>query len=245
MMPLLQLHTETWNTLKSKYHVFLLYTLLLAIPSILFILIQYILVDVNPDTNSIILNSKNALIGIITNITLSIITLWISFAIILSSVQSKTIPNTTAAVIAQLRTSRPLLLKGILLNIVLITIIGISFLLLIIPGFIASIWLIFSYHTYVLEHTSMFASFKRSKQIVTGNFWYVFVRLAIIGAISSILYFTITLVPTIILPLLQLESFIRYINIIASAVSAVYIIVSVTIFYQSMLQKIARTPQQT
>lgn len=246
MITISQLLSQTKNILFAHYRTYGVYLLLLIAPTIFFVLLQQIFVDVDPSTAEALINTKNIGIGIITQAIISLAVLWVTIAIIYTT---NTLLMTGQSTSIQQETSKAtrMLLPTFLLSIIISAISFVSFLLLIIPGVIVTIWFAFSYHTYLLEHTTILQSLKRSKALVRGKFWNIFWKFAVIGIISVAIIFILTIIPTIALPFLNLDVLIEYIGLIASSVSALYIIVAITILYKAIIAMPAQptTPPPT
>jgi hypothetical protein len=233
MITISQLLTNTWQLIQSHTRVYGVYLLLLVVPTFCFILLQQVLVDTDPDTLLALINTKNAIIGIITRIIISITTLIVILSIIYST---HTLHQQQSAtyISSDLQVSLSRILPAIALNVLVAVLISVSFLFFIIPGIIVSIWLAFSYHVFVIEKLGVIAAIKRSKALVLGRFWQVFTRLAVLAIMTSIIYFIITILPTIITPLLGLDTIMIFIRLFGSAATVLYVVVAMTIYYHSL-----------
>ena len=74
----------------------------------------------------------------------------------------------------------------------------IAFILLIIPGVIVSIWLVFSYMVLVLEGRGVVACMKQSKHYVKGHWWVVFGYMVFIFVVSALVGTLINTVSTML-----------------------------------------------
>src|SRR5262249_38259536 len=78
-----------------------------------------------------------------------------------------------------------MLLSWLLVGIV----VGIGLCLLVIPGLIFIIWLVFAPVAVVIERRGAFESLSYSRAIVRGNWWRTAVLLTIIGIVLMVVYF--------------------------------------------------------
>ncbi len=79
----------------------------------------------------------------------------------------------------------PFLIASILVSLV----VGVGFLLLIIPGIIFSVWLTFVSYTVICEDKRNFGALKRSKELVKGYWWQVLGRIICLSVIMVICSF--------------------------------------------------------
>jgi len=86
--------------------------------------------------------------------------------------------------------------KFLALSIILAFIVGLGFVLLIIPGIMFMVWYTFSQFVLIEDsQTKVLASLGKSKNLVKGKFWAIFGRLFVFGLFSLLLQVVISLVP--------------------------------------------------
>lgn len=239
MITISELFSQTTQLIRAHYRTFGIYILLLIAPTIFFVLLQQVIIDT--DTAGIaLMNNKNAIIGIITRAVITISMLWATIGVIYAT-NTLLITKQEPDIRHDISKATRMVIPSFILSIIITALVFVSFLFLVIPGIIVSIWLGFSYHMYLLEHTSLLQAMKRSKELVSGKFWEIFFHFAIIGVASTIFVFTVSIIPTIVLPLLNLDYIIPFVGYLTSAFSTVYISISITVLFRSLIQSSNKT----
>jgi len=82
-----------------------------------------------------------------------------------------------------------------LLTILLGLVIGLGFVLLIVPGVLFLVWFSFSRFIIVENKIGIKSAFLKSKELVKGRFWPVFGRLIVFGLFSSVVGILVALIP--------------------------------------------------
>lgn len=223
----------SYHTILAHTRTFGLYTLLFIAPILCFMLVQYFLLDLDTETGFAMLTPKNIWIGVVTQVVTSLMSLWATIAFIYSTY---TILTTGQApdIRHDLQKGTRMLIPTFLLSLLVSLIITVGFLLLIIPGIIVSLWLTFVYHTYLLEHTTMREAMRRSTALVRGRFWQVFLRLAVLTIVVGAVILAISIIPTILFPLLSIDALLELLTVVTSGLSVVFVLLALTVYYISL-----------
>lgn len=88
--------------------------------------------------------------------------------------------NPSLSVMGAYRSSTPFFWRYVILSILVTLAVFAGFLLLIIPGIIFSVWFAFSYYILIAEGTGGIDAMKQSKRMVSGKWFAVFGRLAVL-----------------------------------------------------------------
>lgn len=96
--------------------------------------------------------------------------------------------------------------RYILLSILSVVLVTVSFLLLIVPGIIVSVWIVFAYFVLLLENEGAIASLKRSREYVRGHWWGVFVRLAVLSLVMAVVILASQLLVSFLVSFLPFSS---------------------------------------
>ena len=105
-----------------------------------------------------------------------VVYLWLSIALV-KAIAKCYQDKKSAGVITELEQSANIIFSAILVSILTSIAIGVGFLLFIIPGIIATVWLLFALYIVALEHEKPITAMKESKKLVEGRWWQVFWRL--------------------------------------------------------------------
>lgn len=122
-----------------------------------------------------------------------IISFWVSAAAILSV--EKVLAGGDLSVKEVFSSSWNLLFKFSILDIVVGLIVGVGFVLLIIPGVLFFVWFYFAGFELITKGTGVLESMGNSKRLVQGKFWKVFGRVFAIALFSTLAAYIFSLIP--------------------------------------------------
>jgi hypothetical protein len=123
--------------------------------------------------------------GFIIGLVALVISFWSYFALILSLKEE----NSTMSSGALLRMAWSKLNSYVWVVFLADIIVGLGFLLLIIPGIIFVIWFMFAALVFVFEDVKGMVALKRSKQLAQGNWWAIFGRMFLFGLAAALVSF--------------------------------------------------------
>ena len=178
----IKLLQKSWSEYKANAKVF---TLILIIPAFLELLIKYVLVFVFKPASQDTESSFFPLLLIIFLAVLLVyifILFWSNTALYLSIVQKYS--DWKGSYHKSLNKILPLLF----VNILIAVLVSAGLILLIIPGIILYVWLFLAPFVYLDQHKGGFSALAKSKDLIKGYWWAVFLR----GLFIFFVYFVIT-----------------------------------------------------
>lgn len=131
--------------------------------------------------------------GIIIGLIGLIISFWINASGILAV--SKATSGEALSVKETFSTTWKMLFRFSVLDILIGLIVGLGFILLIIPGILFWVWFSFAGFELITKGIGVKESLGNSKKLVAGRFWKVFGRLIVFGLFSALAGFLVSVVP--------------------------------------------------
>ena len=166
-----------------------LFIAIFAVPTLLSLL----LVAADPFMNQYF-TSADTLSGIMVVAFLALITIIITVNIMAGIAMVTAVSGTATSAGDAYRKARQYFWKYIALAFLMTLVLFGAYLLLIVPGVIATVWFVFAYLILILEDTSIVDALKRSKSYVKGKWWAIAWRMSFLMIFAFIFTFAYTFV---------------------------------------------------
>lgn len=185
---------------KKENFVYFLKIYAILIPFAVFFLYQDSLINLN--TANLSLNEASALfskygwlfgVGVLINLAYLIVSFWVSAAAIMAVSGVVTGPSIPVREVFSFAWKR--LWAFSLLGILVSLIIGLGFVMLIVPGILFLVWFNFSAFELITRGKGIKESLGGSKKLVSGRFWKVLGRLLVFGLFSALAGLLLSAVP--------------------------------------------------
>jgi hypothetical protein len=185
---------------EKKNLVYFLKIYAILIPFSIFSLYQNSLININ--TTNLGLNEVSLLlskygwllgVGVIINLAYLVVSFWVSASGVVAV--SGALTGTSMPVREVFSSAWKRLWPFSLLSILMGLIIGLGFILLIIPGIIFMVWFHFSSFELITKGKGIKDSLSGSKNLVAGKFWAVLGRLIVLGLLSALAGLIVSALP--------------------------------------------------
>lgn len=205
LMPIGDLFKKTWAHFKKDFKKLYYFLFLITIPSVIQVLV------LSPD------NSDFDAVGMVFALISGIL------GLIGATGALQLIKNSELSVADAFKNGMSLFWQALLISIVSGIIAGLGFILLIIPGIIASIYLTFVLYGLALDNTRGMDALRTSKNLVSGYWWGVFGRYTLLGIAG----FIIVIIPIMVIQFGAMHFATNDQMIVAGVLSVLVILISI------------------